>query len=100
MQDITIKLSRADDAILRAIAGLVHMDPNQFLRFAGESLLDALTGLRTAMSKSADIREQVTELVTLRESRAITDQQFAAMLVEVAELAEPGSDQWSDDASD
>jgi len=69
-------LTDTDSAILKAVSAWVQMEPGDFLKLAGLSLADALTGLYAAMSKSPDIREQVRQLVLMRQANHLNDIEF------------------------
>ena len=83
-------LNDDDAAILKAVAAWCGMQPEDFLKLAGLSLADALTGLYTAMSRDPDIRAQVKDVVELRRLGKLDDSDLAQ------ELAELGArdDQW------
>jgi hypothetical protein len=98
MEDLTARLSRTDHAVLVAIARMVQMTPSEFLTFAGQSLIDALTGIHAAMSKSDDIRDQVRDLVTYHEAGKLSADEFTAALIEIGEMAgDKDAETWTPD---
>jgi hypothetical protein len=87
MENLTAKLSRTDHAIVISVAGMVGMPPDEFLALAGKTLVDALTGLYTVMSKSVDLRTQVADICQMRMAGSISEQEMAAMLDEIGGMA-------------
>lgn len=89
-------MNEIDQTIFQAVSKWVGMEPGDLLRFAGLSLADAMTGLYAAMSKSPDIREQVRELVLMRQSDHLNDIELMNELNEVAGMG--GDDTWTPEA--
>jgi hypothetical protein len=87
-------LNETDSAIVNAVSAWVQMEPGDFLKLAGLTLADALTGLYAAMSKSPDIRQQVRELVLMRQSHHLDDLELMTELAELAGMRK--DDQWND----
>lgn len=96
MENLTARLSKTDEAILISVAGMIGMDAGDFLALAGKTLVDALTGLYTVMSKSPDLRGQVAELCQLRMAGSITEAEMAGMLDEIGGMAgEADATEWT-----
>jgi hypothetical protein len=87
-------MNEIDQTIFQAVSKWVGMEPGDLLRLAGLSLTDALTGLYAAMSKSPDIRQQVRELVLMRQANHLNDLELMNELNELAGM--PADDAWSD----
>ena len=93
---LTAKISRNDETILIGVAAMVGLSPEEFLGLAGSSLVEALTGLRAVMEKSPEVRQQVKELILMRQGNLINDLELGQELMNIADMA--GDDRWTPEA--